>query len=199
MLHRKIAAVAVVFLMVGMTCASDLQNEQITRLQALTTRAAAGKATIGDMHEAATHYRILAARMRDSGLETQVDAALRNPANQTRLMNACVNSKFKGVDATVCQSALSLLRSNGSHMTMQAIASVAYQADLWAPGLIPTEYGGGARLLPVVLPSCRGVGQSLAAATFISATFLIIPGGEPAGLVGGVFTTFLAMIYAGVC
>lgn len=198
MLHRKIAAVAVTLLLVGTSLGSNLDDEQLTRLQALKTRAAAGKVTIGDMHEAGAHYRILAARNRDSGVELTVDAYLRDPANNDSLLNNCVAHLPKGMTRADCQTVLNMLRTNGSHVMMQAVAAVAYNASLWG-NFIPTGYAGGARYVPVLLPNCRGVGQAIAASGFISGVLLIIPGAEPAGGVASAFTLFLALVAAGVC
>lgn len=198
MLHRKIAAVAVVFLLVGVSLGSDLDNEQMTRLNAIKARAAAGKATIGDMHEAGAHYRILAARLRDSGLETKLDAYMRDSNNTNSLIANCAAHLPKGMTKADCQTVLTMLRTNGSHTMMQAIASVAYNASLWG-SFIPTGYQGGAHYVPVLLPNCRGVGQAIAAASFISAALWIIPGGEPAAGIGTAFSLLLALIAAGVC
>lgn len=198
MLHRKISAVAVIFLMVGVSLGSNLDNEQLSRLNAIKTRAAQGKVTIGDMHEAGAQYRILAARLRDNGLEIKLDAYLRNPANTTTLINNCATHLPHGMTIADCQTVLGMLRTNGSHTMMQAVASVAYNASLWG-SFIPTAYEGGARYVPVLLPDCRGVGQAIAASGFISGVLLIIPGAEPAGGVASAFTLLLALIAAGVC
>lgn len=198
MLHRKLAAVAVVFLLFATSFASNLDDEQLSRLNAIKARAAAGKVTIGDFHEAGAQYRILAARNRDSGIEAKLDAYLRDSNNTATLVNNCTAHLPKGLTKADCQSVLTMLRTNGSHVMMQAVAAVAYNANLWG-NFIPTEYQGGARLVPVLLPDCRGVGQAIAAASFISAALWIIPGGEPAAGIGTAFALLLALVAAGVC
>jgi hypothetical protein len=186
--------------MIGMMFASDtnLQSEQTSRLNVLIGHAKAGTVTIGDMHEAAAHYRIFSARARDLGLESKVDAYIRDTHNTAKLVNACMNQHVKGISQTDCQNLITMTRSVGSHQMMLDIASVTYAAADWG-NFIPTGYQRGAHLVPVLLPNCRGVGQAVAASAFISSVFALIPGGEPAGLVGGAFTLFLALIAAGVC
>jgi hypothetical protein len=150
------------------------------------------------MHEAAAHYRVVAARIRDLGLEAKVDAYIKNSANNTKLLNACMNQHVKNITQADCQNLITMTRTVGSHQMMLNIASVTYAASDWG-NFIPTQYQNGAHLVPVLLPNCRGVTQAVAASAFISAVFLIIPGGEPAGLIGGAFTAFLALVAAGVC
>lgn len=198
MLHRKMIAVALLFLLIGTSLASNLDTEQLTRLNAIKSRAAQGKVTIGDLHEAGAHYRILAARLRDSGVETKLDAYLRNSANNDTLLNNCVAHAPKTMTRADCQTVLTMLRNNGAHVMMQAVASVAYNASLWG-SFIPTQYRDGAHYVPVLLPDCRGVNQAVLASALISATLLAIPGAEPAGTIGGVFTALIALIAAGVC
>lgn|SRR5215467_8002565 len=191
MLHRKMTAVALVFLLVGTVIASDVnvQNEQVTRLQAIKSRAQAKKLTIGDMHESGAHLRVVAARLRDAGFEPKIDGYVKNKNNAATIVAKCVQQT--GRTKAVCQGALSMLTANGSHLMLQAAASVAYNVSLWGRP-IPTGYDGGARLLPIFLPlDCRGVDSALALVGIIGSAELLIPGAEPAGGVTLLFGAIL--------
>lgn len=175
MLHVKLVALASICLLVSTAFANNLDQEQLSRLKELKNRARNHQTTIGDMHEGGAHYRILAARNRDSGLEPKLDAYLRNTKNEANLIAMCLHSGRQGVTQESCKAGLRMLRVYGSHTVMQAVASVSYNADKWG-SFVPTLYRGDARYLPVILPNCTGVRQAIDVSFILSGAIAFVPG-----------------------
>jgi len=166
-----------------------------TKLQAL---AMVCLITIGDMHESGAHLRIVAARLRDSGSERNVDGYIKNTANTNTLLNKCLNSGRKGVTKADCQTALTMVRSSGTHTMLQAAASVAYNGDQWG-NFIPTTYHGGAHLLPVVLPNCQGAREAVDIVMIVAAAEAFFPSAQPAAGITALFGAILMLALDKYC
>src|SRR5262249_34018140 len=111
---------------------------------------------------------------------------IKNTANTNTLLNKCLNSGRKGVTKADCQTALTMVRSNGTHTMLQAAASVAYNGDQWG-NFIPTRYVGGARLLPIVLPNCQGAREAVDIVMIVAAAEAFFPSAQPAAGITALF------------
>lgn len=194
---RTMALVMVILVVANLAFASTaLDSEQTARMRGLAIKAQNNTLAVGDMHEAAEHQRIAAARLRDGGNEGNVDAYLRSTANTTKLINRCLQSNNATI--TSCQKALGYLRTYGSHDTLLAAAFVAHEAYKWG-SFTPTGYYGGAHLLPVgFLANCGGVREAIDVSIIAGSAMLLFPAAQGAGgvtLLFGAVLTFAADYY----